>query len=113
MLLTARKRIYVAVTVILKPHHFKGVIDFVGYFGFCEFARLFYRVTLFVRLYSVVKFFKFKPESYVFKNVEMRKKRVFLEYGVYGTAVRRHLRHVLPFDEYVAACGQGESRNHS
>lgn len=77
LLLTARKRIYVAVTVILKPHHFKGVIDFVGYFGFCEFARLFYRVTLFVRLYSVVKFLSLSPKATFLKTLRCGKSAYF------------------------------------
>ena len=42
LLLTARQRVYVAVPVVLKPHHFKRVVHFFLDFGFGEFARFSY-----------------------------------------------------------------------
>ena len=113
LLLTARKRRHVSVTVVFKVNHFEGSIDF--FFDFCLgiFAEKFNGFTFLVHLCAVGYDLQFKAESNVVEHVEVREKCVLLEDGVHLAEVRRGFSDVLAVEDDATAGGHFKACYHT
>ncbi len=113
LLLSAAQRGYVSVPVVFKVNHFESVVDFLFYFGLCIFSEKLNGFAFFVDFRAVGQNFEFQTERDVVEHVEMRKQRVFLEYGVDGAQMWRRVRDILAVEDNLAACGHFKACNHT
>ena len=93
LLLPAGKLVYVSFAVALQVNKLQHFLNTPRY---VRLGRLFY----------------FQAERNVVEHVEMRKKRIFLEHGVYLALMRRNAAHILARHNYLAGRRHGKARDY-
>ena len=113
LLLSAGKRGYAPVTVILEVDHFENAVDFFLDFGFGVFAVQLHGLALAVDLGAVGYGLEFETEGYVVENIEVREKGVTLEHRIHLAQMRRGVRYVLAVEDNPSRGGHFEARYHT
>ena len=113
LLLTARKRGYVSVSVVFEVDHLEDGVNLSLYFLFGIFAVFGDRSAFFVDERLHCHLLEFKPESYVVENVEVREKRILLKDGIDFSEIGRSVRDVLAVEINPTAGGGFESCYHA
>ena len=113
-MLSARKAVHVAVTVVFKVNHFKRVIDFFGDFGFRIFSHIVESPALSVGVRRAVgNGFEFQTERDVVEHVKVGEQRVFLENRVHGALMRRQIGNIFAVEKDLSAGRFFKAGNHT